>query len=245
MRNRNTFNYVVDTATLMTMMGLAGTGLVVRWVLPPGSGGHGDGPGLALWGLSRHDWGDIHFWLAIATVVLLVLHVALHWTWVWLTTRRLIRSRNDSARKRADYVRNVYGTGFLAVLVITLTGFYFVAQSSVATTGCDGGNRGNVQATVVDGSMGRHGDIANGQGRRSGEGEHVDGGGANSIRGSMTLEEVADHGHIDVDQLKVLLGIPNETLADERLGRLGRRHGFAVSAVRDLLEQHSQDFSDG
>ncbi len=56
----------------------------------------------------------------------------------------------------------------------------------------------------------------------------------------MTLLEAADQGGIDVDRLKELLGLPGDIPADGRIGRLGRRYGFALSKVRDLLEEHAQ-----
>lgn len=67
----------------------------MKWVLPPGSGGghgygfrggRGLGPGGAqvrrLFGLDRHDWGNIHFILALLFVFLILVHIVLHWTWI-------------------------------------------------------------------------------------------------------------------------------------------------------------------
>ena len=76
---RQLLNFFVDLVALLAMLGMVATGLMIRYLLPPGSrGGHG----LTLWSLDRHEWGDIHFWLAVALLTLLVLHVALHWEWV-------------------------------------------------------------------------------------------------------------------------------------------------------------------
>ncbi|WP_422393195.1 hypothetical protein [Neomoorella humiferrea] len=38
---------------------------------------------------SRHAWVDFHAWLAVIAVVLLVIHIALHWSWIVATTKRL------------------------------------------------------------------------------------------------------------------------------------------------------------
>ena len=35
---RNTLNFVIDAASALTMAGMIATGLVIRFVLPPGSG---------------------------------------------------------------------------------------------------------------------------------------------------------------------------------------------------------------
>ena len=57
---RNTINFLVDAASALVVIGLVATGLLTRFVLPPGSGSW-----RLLWGMGRHDWGDVHFWLAV------------------------------------------------------------------------------------------------------------------------------------------------------------------------------------
>ena len=69
---RNTLNFIVDLVSLLVMLGMIATGVVMRFLLPPGTGGrHGDGPVKSLCGLGRHDWGDVHFWLGVAIGVLM------------------------------------------------------------------------------------------------------------------------------------------------------------------------------
>jgi hypothetical protein len=59
---------------------MVGTGVLLRWRLPPGS--HG-GRGLRFLGLGRHDWADVHVWLGYALVGLVGVHLALHWAWLY------------------------------------------------------------------------------------------------------------------------------------------------------------------
>ena len=35
-----------------------------------------------LWGLTRHEWGNIHYWLAIGLMATLSLHLVQHWQWI-------------------------------------------------------------------------------------------------------------------------------------------------------------------
>ncbi len=88
---RTTLNFIVDLIGFVDLLLLAATGALMKWVLPPGSGGgHGYGfrrgrdPGdiKDLLGLDRHDWGDIHFILALLFLILILLHLILHWTWI-------------------------------------------------------------------------------------------------------------------------------------------------------------------
>jgi hypothetical protein len=88
---RTTLNFVVDSIGLVNLLLLAATGTILRWVLPPGSGG-GYGRGFrggrpageaGEWlGLRRHDWGNVHFTLATLFLCVILLHIVLHWTWI-------------------------------------------------------------------------------------------------------------------------------------------------------------------
>jgi hypothetical protein len=91
-------NFIVDLIGFVNLLLLAATGTIMKWVLPPGSGGGGRGFGYGfrggrglgpggsqvkqLLGLGRHDWGDVHFILALVFVVLILVHIILHWTWI-------------------------------------------------------------------------------------------------------------------------------------------------------------------
>lgn len=74
---RTLTNLWIDLASLIVMLGLAATGGLIHFVLPAGSGRFRE-----LFGWNRHDIGHVHFYLAVAAVALLVLHVLLHWSWV-------------------------------------------------------------------------------------------------------------------------------------------------------------------
>jgi len=63
----------------LSFCGLIGTGALLTWKLVPGSqGGHG----LTALEMSRHEWGDIHFWLAVLCVSATSAHLALNWPWL-------------------------------------------------------------------------------------------------------------------------------------------------------------------
>jgi hypothetical protein len=71
---RTTLDFLVDSVAFVNLLLLATAGVILRWVLPPGSGG-GQGHGFRggrgpveskeVFGLGRHDWADIHFVLAV------------------------------------------------------------------------------------------------------------------------------------------------------------------------------------
>ena len=127
---KSNLNFAIDVVTLLLMLLMICTGLIVRYVLPPGSGGHDGGPGLFLFGMSRHGWGAVHFWLAIAVVAALVLHVALHWSWVCTVTQRLL-SRAAPGRKLSPRQQVAYGVGLSAALLVLVAGLVMLANSLV------------------------------------------------------------------------------------------------------------------
>jgi hypothetical protein len=73
---------------------MTASGVLMRYVLPPGSG-----HSTTIWGLDRHEWGAIHFWLAIGLLAVLALHVWLHWRWIVAVLRG--RPRDDSGARIA------------------------------------------------------------------------------------------------------------------------------------------------
>ena len=78
----------------MALLGLAEavTGFVLWLGFPAGGGGGGrhwggglGGGGLGnltFWELSKHTWTDIHDWVAVALVVLVLVHIILHRKWI-------------------------------------------------------------------------------------------------------------------------------------------------------------------
>jgi len=57
---------------------IAGTGLMLFLRMPHGRAGHG----LTILGLSRHEWGDWHFYVSLAFIALSILHLFLNWAWM-------------------------------------------------------------------------------------------------------------------------------------------------------------------
>jgi hypothetical protein len=73
---RATANFTVNLVSFVVLLGLSGSGLIIA--MP-----HEHGPNeKRILGLGRGQWGDIHLWLGIAFVVLMLVHLVLHWEWV-------------------------------------------------------------------------------------------------------------------------------------------------------------------
>ena len=86
----NMLKYVTDIALFIDMCSIAVIGLLLGFVIPQG---RIPTSGKYFLGLHRHQWGDIHFYLSLLLLILLVFHIWLNWTWVVNITRRYFGSR--------------------------------------------------------------------------------------------------------------------------------------------------------
>lgn len=131
---RVTLNFAIDTLTFLVMLAMVATGLLIRFVLPPGSGER-----RSLWAGTRHEWGDVHFWLAVTLGALLLVHIALHWGWVCSVVQGWL-PRGRRAGPKSSSRRNLAGAALLVAIAGLVAGFLWVAERSVVDTG-DGGGR--------------------------------------------------------------------------------------------------------
>jgi hypothetical protein len=119
--NRTIANIIIDIIAAFLFLGMIATGYLLRFPLPPGSN-----KTLSLWGLTRHQWGDIHFWISLGLLVVLVIHLVLHWNWIVTVIGKrchLVKTAHPS----------LVSSGILTSCILTLaiTLFAWTAQNSV------------------------------------------------------------------------------------------------------------------
>ncbi len=123
---RNVLHFTVDVVLFLSVLGLMLTGLLIAFVLPPGQGG------AKVWGWTRHDWGDVHFWIAIVMLATVVLHVILNWGWVCNVAVRLTNRR---ATPPTGWRRNAAGLVLVGLLVAVVAGFLWLAACARESAG--------------------------------------------------------------------------------------------------------------
>jgi hypothetical protein len=119
--NRTSLNLLIDTTVAVLFLTMMATGYLLRFPLPPGTN-----KDLLLWGLTRHGWGGVHFWVSLALVSVLAVHLALHWQWVVsVVGRRLLG--------RARVEGHSLVSGGLSILALAGAGILFAwaAQQSL------------------------------------------------------------------------------------------------------------------
>ncbi|NBB80380.1 MAG: DUF4405 domain-containing protein [Verrucomicrobia bacterium] len=96
---------ILNLLLWLSFSAMSGTGLLLAFRLPPGSQG---GRGLTALGLDRHEWGDYHTWISYVFIAAILLHLALHWRWLWQV----------AARKRSWPMWLGIGSGILLILLL-------------------------------------------------------------------------------------------------------------------------------
>lgn len=236
---RNTVHVVVDSGILLVFVALMATGLLIEFVLPPGAGG-GRGGGRAALGLGRHDWGEVHFWLALGVIALSALHVGLHWAWVCGTVRRLLTGRSAGAGEAKRQA--LYGASLVGVVVLVVGGFLFAGWRTLSPAregerggfgrGLGGERSWNLAGagSISEETGLEAGPSVDREGRRSARddaGYHA--------RGSTTVGEAAEAAGMSVEAFCEELGLPRGTQRGARLGRLRQQHDFEMADVRAIV----------
>lgn len=95
---RPTLNFIIDSAAFVSCLVLLSTGLIMYFILPPGSG-H-----LEIWGMNRHGWGDIHFWAAVLFILMIGIHLVLHWKWIVCKVKGRVTETAQSKLRMAIFI---------------------------------------------------------------------------------------------------------------------------------------------
>jgi len=74
---RSNLNFIIDVIAFIGFVMLTTTGVLMRYILPPGSGRYS-----TIWNFDRHEWGALHFWISAVFFSILALHLVLHWRWI-------------------------------------------------------------------------------------------------------------------------------------------------------------------
>jgi hypothetical protein len=80
--SKSATNFWIDAVAFVAFVLLGTTGAITRYILPAGTGHF-----RSLWGMDRHDWGGIHFWIAVVFLIALTVHLFLHWNWIACTIK--------------------------------------------------------------------------------------------------------------------------------------------------------------
>lgn len=82
-------NYLVDFIALISFLVTSITGLIIFLFLPSGVR---QGRFQEFIGITKEVWNFIHIWSGILMLVLVVIHLILHWDWIICMTKNIFGS---------------------------------------------------------------------------------------------------------------------------------------------------------
>jgi len=100
-------NFSLDSVLFVFFFLTMLSGLVAWLVLPSGGYRGGRNPffNATLFGLSRHNWNDLHLWAGLVMLSIVILHLILHWQWIVCTARRYAQAALNSPGECATEVQ--------------------------------------------------------------------------------------------------------------------------------------------
>lgn len=231
-------------AMFLVMMAVAGIGFLMKYVLVPGfkrNQIYGKDVELYFLGIDRHQWGSIHLILSFALLLLLFLHIVLHWRMICAIAIRMIPGKTIRA---------------CVITIFAIAAFFFgigpLFISPEIGPGVSHGHQrasgaANIQAApalenIVDSAL----EVATNK-QTIAESQtplskivrnHPRQDGEIELYGSMTLSEAAKKYNIDVNALADFIHVPHEYV-NERLGRLKRSYGFEMNDLRAYISSAS------
>jgi hypothetical protein len=247
MKNHGTLNLLIDAVMFLALALIAGLGFLMKYTLPPGREKilkYGENVQLYFLGLDRHQWGSIHLIAAYIMLGLLVLHLALHWK----TIVALLRNAVSPVPLRWTVTTVLVGR----CAVLFAFALFVIPTRSVGGEYLFRNARGRalekpaevsrpeekLDQTGVGAAEGRGRADAEEPGHPPGErqGPEVMGIGHATIRGSMTIADVAKIYGISVGEVKRRVGLPAHTGEEETFGHLRRIYGLTMQQIRERLE---------
>lgn len=233
--NRPKLNFLIDVVAFIAFAFLTTTGVLARYMLPPGSGRYA-----TLWGLNRHGWGDLHFWVAVLLLGLLALHLALHWRWILCIVRGQ-RSEASGPRVALGVVGIMGLLGLAAAPLLAPVERSGTPRQSSAQPLSAGQAPQSMQprepAEAAHGSSTQMPPqpppVPPPAQMQESTAPNIE-----AIRGSMSLRQVAESTGVPVEHLVKQLGLPSGTDPDERIGRLRKRYDISPDDVRRVVSEY-------
>lgn len=243
--NRTIANLWLDLVALLLTIGLMLTGGIIHFVLPPGTG-----HSLRLFGLGRHDYGEIHFWLAALALGVLVLHIVLHWSFVCGVVAKSFNKERPGSRQLLRWGLGVVTTTVLLPIVLLVWSGSQVQASVVqhrdrdnevapmTETNSSGSQKVQNSAlkepiTAADTPEAESEATLARMGKSNKHEESCSKGAA--INGRSTLGEAAAAAGLSVEALSKALALTAPPEASARLGRLRRQSGLSIHEVRKVI----------
>jgi Domain of unknown function (DUF4405) len=218
---KSKWNFTIDLIMFLVMALIAGLGLLIKYVLLPGSERwikYGQNVELSWLGLDRHQWGLVHLLLGALLFGLLIVHIVLHWKTIICWFKKYCMSKFSSL---------FWGLSFLLICLLFLV-FPFLIHVDVEEieSGRERFSHKTDTVFVIDTS--RHQAVVK-EGHQHNQHSDLE------VKGFMTLSEVSIKYNVPMAELKKDLKLPNSVSGTQKLGHLRKQYGFKMSEVEKII----------
>jgi LysM repeat protein len=249
--NKSKINLSIDIIMFMLLIPVAGIGFLMKYVIVSGTERniiYGNNVDLEFIGLTRHQWGAIHLTLSIIFLILLFLHIILHWKLILSVSRQMVQIK----------AIRLSVTIFLALFcLIILFSPFFITPDQVLFEPKHRNRTNGVNSLIYQNS--ETSNSTNFPVQQSAKTEDAiitkDDQKINSINkdsdhhqtdfekyevnGTYTLQSISDKYNIPVSYLARDLNIP-ENMTGQKLGRLKRQYPFTMTDVRKSISDYKK-----
>ena len=209
------WQYLVDTLLFICIVGIAFIGFLMGLVIPKGPQASENTKYFL--GLHRHQWGNIHFYLSIAFVVFVIIHLILSWSWIKGKARQLFHK---------GWGTMLILTASASLLVLfAFWAFYPKIPGAYEGYGVGAGRRARAEALGGNSFL---------QEEKIFVGESQD---YIVITGQMTLLDVEKATSLAAREIADVMGLPSKVSLEETLGRLRKKYPFTLEEVRETVTE--------
>ena len=239
-KQRSKLNFIIDVLMFIDMMAIAGIGLLIKFILVPGSKiweMYGENLDLFLWGWDRHLLGSFHLILGYILLGLLVLHIVFHWKQIKVMFKCLITKK---------FIRIVLTVLFLMISLLFFLFAFIVDIDKVALKRGEGRHSVEHFHSAQDESSSssvEQNELHTSEVLHKHRDSNLHSESTIQVNGSMTLKGLEDEYQVSADSVKDFLGIPLGISDYESLGRLRKKYGFHMSDIERFIEQHHREIS--
>lgn len=87
--NKSKLNYIIDFLAFVSFLITAVSGLAIKFFMPSGVR---QGRFQEFFGIQKGTWSQIHDWFGILLIILVAIHLVLHWDWIVSMTKNIFKS---------------------------------------------------------------------------------------------------------------------------------------------------------
>jgi hypothetical protein len=206
------WQYLVDTLLFICIVGIAIIGTLLAFFIPKGPSALESSKYFL--NLHRHQWGNIHLYLSLTFIFLVIIHLTLDWKWVTTRAGKIFKKGWKAA---------LLSTALVSILVIFLFWIFYPKEPGAYEEYGRGSGRGVGRVYSQETNTAHHYDL--GAQDKS----------LITVTGKMTLPDLEKTTRIPVPRIIEALRLPSNVSEKETLGRLGKKYGFTMVELRDVL----------